>query len=104
MLGVNSDVVVIYRRLFRYLRPHWLIIAAAVVPAALYAAVNTTLPLLVSGFVGQLQDAAKSASRPWELPVLLAVLFPIRGVMDFLTIYGLAWVGRSVIRDLRNEM
>ena len=24
--------------------------------------------------------------------------------MDFLTVYGLAWVGRSVIRDLRNEL
>ena len=32
------------------------------------------------------------------------MLFPIRGVMDFLMVYGLAWVGRSVIRDLRGEV
>ena len=42
--------------------------------------------------------------RAWQIPLLIAVLFPIRGAMDFLMVYGLAWVGRSVIRDLRGEV
>ena len=33
MPGLNSDAVATYRRLLRYLRPHWLIVAAAFVPA-----------------------------------------------------------------------
>ncbi len=46
----------------------------------------------------------RRAGHAWEIPVLIAVVFPLRAAMDFLTIYGLAWVGRSVIRDLRNEL
>jgi subfamily B ATP-binding cassette protein MsbA len=104
MLGLNSDVVATYRRLLRYLRPHWLLVAAAVVPATIYALLGTAVPLLLSGVVERLENAAANASSAWQIPVLIAVLFPIRGLMDFLTLYGLAWAGRSVIRDLRNEV
>ncbi len=104
MPNPNSDVVATYRRLLRYLRPHWPIIAAAVVPAAIYALLSTLVPLLMSGVIERLEDTARNASTAWQIPVLIAVLFPVRGLMDFLMVYGLAWVGRSVIRDLRNEV
>ena len=48
MLGLNSEVVAVYRRLLRYLRPHWPLIAVAFVPAAIYAAVNLFLPIAMS--------------------------------------------------------
>ncbi len=104
MLGHNSDAVATYRRLLRYLRPHWLIVVAAVVPAAIYAALGTAVPLLMSGIIERLQNVASNAANAWQIPLLIAVLFPLRELMNFLTIYGLAWVGRSVIRDLRNEV
>jgi subfamily B ATP-binding cassette protein MsbA len=100
----NSDLVAVYRRLLRYLRPHWLIIVAAVVPASIYAAINTAVPLLMRAVIQQLEQAARSSAHPWEIPVAIVVLFPLRSIMEFLTIYGLAWVGRSVIRDLRSEL
>jgi subfamily B ATP-binding cassette protein MsbA len=93
-----------YRRLLRYVRPYWWIVVAAVVPAALYALIGTVLPLLLGDFVKQLQDAARGAENAWRYPVLIALGFPLRGAMDILTVYGLAWVGRSVIRDLRGEV
>jgi subfamily B ATP-binding cassette protein MsbA len=98
------DAVAVYRRLLRYLRPHWPILAAAIVPALIYAVVNTFVPLLMSEWIEGLLDAVRSSANAWQIPVLIAVLFPLRGVMDFLMVYGLAWVGRSVIRDLRNEV
>jgi ATP-binding cassette, subfamily B, bacterial MsbA len=91
-----------YRRLLRYVRPYWRIVAAAVIPAAIYAVVVIFLPLLLGDFIEQLQDAARESA--WRYPVLIALGFPIRGAMDVLTVYGLAWVGRSVIRDLRSEV
>jgi subfamily B ATP-binding cassette protein MsbA len=93
-----------YRRLLRYVRPYWWIVVAAVVPAAIYAVVGTAVPLLLGDFVKQLQDAARGSENAWRYPVLIALGFPIRGAMDVLTVYGLAWVGRSVIRDLRSEV
>jgi subfamily B ATP-binding cassette protein MsbA len=102
MPGRESNAVVVYRRLVPYLRPHWLIVVAALVPAVIYALLGTFVPLLMAEWIDALRDAV--AERAWQIPLLIAVLFPIRGAMDFLMVYGLAWVGRSVIRDLRDEV
>jgi subfamily B ATP-binding cassette protein MsbA len=104
MPAVQPKAAETYRRLLRYVRPYWWIVAAVVVPVAIYAIVGTAVPLLMAEVIKQLEDAASSALEPWHVPVLIAVLFPVRGAMDFLTVYGLAWVGRSVIRDLRSEV
>ena len=48
----------------------------------------------------RVDSAARDA---WWVPLGFVVLFPLRSAMDVLTIYGLAWVGRSVIRDLRSS-
>jgi subfamily B ATP-binding cassette protein MsbA len=104
MLKTEPGAAATYRRLLGYLRPHRLIVAAAVVPAAIYAVVGTAVPLLMGEVIEQLQDVARNVGNAWQIPLLIAVLFPIRGVMDFLMVYGLAWVGRSVIRDLRSEV
>ena len=103
-LSGRSDVVAVYKRLFGYMRPHWPIMALAIIPASVYAIFNTAVPFVMKEVIARLEHAAKAAEQAWEIPVLLAVLFPLRAAMDFLTIYGLAWVGRSVIRDLRDEL
>jgi subfamily B ATP-binding cassette protein MsbA len=90
-----------YRRLLPYLRPRWLIVA--VIPAAvIYALLGAIVPLLMSAWLEALRDLV--AERAWQIPLLIVVLFPIRSAMDFLMVYGLAWVGRSVIRDLRGDV
>jgi subfamily B ATP-binding cassette protein MsbA len=104
MSAANPDVVAVYRRLLGYLRPHWRLVALVVVPAAIFALLGTVVPLLMKEVIERLQDAASGAENAWQIPLLIVVLFPLRGAMDFLTVYGLAWVGRSVIRDLRNEV
>jgi subfamily B ATP-binding cassette protein MsbA len=102
MSGSAQTAASVYRRLLGYLRPHWLLVAAAFVPAVIYAVVGTFVPLLMSQWIDALRDAV--SERAWQIPLLIVVLFPIRGGMDFLLVYGLAWVGRSVIRDLRGEV
>jgi subfamily B ATP-binding cassette protein MsbA len=101
---MSSNFVAVYRRLLRYLRPHWLIVVAVFVPAVVYATLGTAVPLLMREVIELFQDAARDASTAWQIPLLIAILFPLRGLMDFLMVYGLAWVGRSVIRDFRNEL
>jgi subfamily B ATP-binding cassette protein MsbA len=93
-----------YRRLLRHLRPYRLIVLAVFVPAALYSLISALVPLLMGEFVEQLTDTARDSIPVWAFPLILAVAFPLRGAMDIATVYGLAWVGRSVIRDLRNEV
>ena len=104
MSGRELNAAAVYRRLFPYLRPHWWIVAAAFVPALIYGVLGTFVPLLLSEWTDALQDVVAGAERAWQIPLLIAVLFPIRSAMDFLMVYGLAWVGRSVVRDLRGEV
>ena len=104
MSAASTPFAVVARRLMHYLRPHWPLIAAAIVPASIYAAINSFVPQLLSEAIKQLGDPTHVAKDAWWVPLALVVLFPIRSAMDFLTIYGLAWVGRSVIRDLRNQL
>jgi len=104
MSQVEPSAAATYRRLLQYVRPYWWIVAAAVIPAAIYAVVGTAVPLLLGEFIERLEDAARGTDNAWQFPVIIALGFPIRGAMDVLTVYGLAWVGRSVIRDLRGEI
>ena len=104
MLEAEPSAAATYRRLLRYLRPHAWIIAAAVVPAVIYALLGTFVPLLLSQWVDALTDVVLNADRAWQIPLAIAVLFPLRSAMDFLMVYGLAWMGRSVIRELRSEV
>jgi subfamily B ATP-binding cassette protein MsbA len=101
--AANVPLAAVARRLLRHLRPHWWLIAAAIVPASIYAAINSFVPELMSRGIKALGDP-QAARDAWWVPLAFVVLFPIRSAMDVLTIYGLAWVGRSVIRDLRNEL
>ena len=98
----------IYRRLLRYVHPHRYIIAGAVIAALLYALGTLVLPLLlgdvVDNIVASVESAGRTSDAPWRIPVLIAVVFAVRGIMDFLMVYGLGWVGRSVVRDLRSEL
>ena len=109
--SARPDVAQTYRRLFRYVRPYRWVILPAIVATGIYALVTGTIPLFMEDVLEQLQEAALGAltdesvqSSPLRVPLLLGLAFLIRGVMDFLTVYGLSWVGRSAVRDLRAEL
>ena len=104
MLGMNSEGVAAYRRLLGYVRPHWAMIVAAGGAALIYALVSGAVPLLLKEVISQLESAGRSTGNIYRIPLLIVVLFPIGTGMDFVTQYCLGWVGRSVIRDLRNQL
>ena len=93
----------LYRRLLTYVKPYWLVFAAAILAMAVFAATETGLaammkPLLDGSFVERDPDVIK-----W-LPIALIGLFLIRGIASFFTAYGLGWIARNVIKNLRTEM
>jgi subfamily B ATP-binding cassette protein MsbA len=98
------NAAAVYRRLLGYLRPHRVRIAAYFVPAVIYSLLGAAVPVLMTWWVDALRDIVLNAERAWQIPVLIAVLFPLRSGADFLMVYGLAWIGRSVIRDLRSQV
>jgi subfamily B ATP-binding cassette protein MsbA len=99
-----ASATAVYLRLLGYARPYRRVVAAAIAATAVHAAADAAVPLLMEQIIARLQDVGRGSEGAWRIPLAIAVLFPIRGAMDFLAVYGLGWVGRSVIRDLRSEL
>jgi subfamily B ATP-binding cassette protein MsbA len=93
----------VYRRLLSYVRPYWWIFALALLGMAVDAGTQAGFaylmkPLLDESFVKKNPDVIAI------VPPLIVVIFLARGVAGFLATYGMAAVGRHVIRDLRSQM
>jgi subfamily B ATP-binding cassette protein MsbA len=101
MSGSAPNAAAVYRRLLGYLRPHRFLIAAAFVPAVIYSLLGIAVPVLMTEWI---RDIVENADNAWQIPLAFVLLFPLRVAMDFLLVYGLAWIGRSVIRDLRGQV
>ncbi|BAW79891.1 lipid A export ATP-binding/permease MsbA [Candidatus Nitrosoglobus terrae] len=75
----------------------------SVVMMVVYASTETGLaalmkPLMDGSFVERDQTTIQS------IPLLLIGLFLVRGVASFITNYGLRWIARRVVEDLREGM
>lgn len=98
----KEDVVRIYRRLFRYVMPYWGVIGAAVVATVVLVGANTRIPLIMRDVIDGLQGPERGTAA--DIPLLIVAVFAVRGLMEFFSVYGLTWVGRSVVRNLRGEV
>jgi subfamily B ATP-binding cassette protein MsbA len=100
MSGPEVSAAQTYRRLLGYARIYWGFGLIAVVgmlfdAAASAAFVRAIEPMLDDLFVDR---------DPWAikwLPIGLVLIFVLRGLGTFATDYGMARVGRGVVRDLR---
>ena len=92
-----------YLRLLAYARPHWGMFLLGVLGMVLYAAVDTGFAVLVKKFI----DGAFGDMDPRMLvyvPAGIIVLFLVRGIGDYLSVYALGWVGRQVIKVIRGDV
>ena len=97
------DSRTLYGRLMGYVKPYWRMFGLSIVALIVAAATEPLLPalfkpLLDEGFV------AKNTDFIHWIPVLLLALFVVRGVANFVSIYCMAWVGSSLVMDLRTAM
>ena len=94
---------VTYRRLLSYVKPYKLQFAYAIVGMIGYAITESGFaalmkPLLDGSFVEKDQQAIVL------VPILIILIFIVRGVAGFASTYFMAWIGWSVIKQLRKEV
>ncbi len=105
MLGLNGELVAVYRRLLGYLSPaHWRVLIAACLASTVYAGLGVLVPEIMENVIEQLETPATSGRSALAIPLLILVALGIRGVTEFLIVYGLSWIGRAVVRDLRRDL
>ena len=99
---LNSQVVTVYGRLIGYVVPHWRVVLIALVAMLFYSGANFFVPFIMRDVMATLNDLGRGGGT--LIPLWLLLTFAVRGSTDFVAVYGLGWLGRRVIRDMRNEL
>ena len=106
--AVSADVArgsaaATYRRLLSHAKPYWIFALLALLGMIFDAGVTGLFTYLIKPMLDELFVARNSTAISW-MPALLVGLFLLRGVATYLTDYGMARIGRSVVRDLRVQV
>ncbi len=103
IVNLDAHLFEVYRRLWRYVVPHWPMAMAAVFAMALAAAVEATLIILLKPLTDQTLVEHNLETARW-MPWAFIGIFVLRGLAGYTSEYSLGWVGRSVISALRRDV
>jgi ATP-binding cassette, subfamily B, bacterial MsbA len=93
----------IYRRLLGLAGRYWPYLAVAAIGMVIEAAAAGAFTLLMRPMVDE-TFVARNPDVRLTLPLAIVALFLLRGAATFVTDYGMARTGRSVVRDLREAL
>ena len=93
----------LYKRLLGYVKPYWRIFALSIIATAITAATDPLLPALLKPMLdGTFLNRDETVIR--LVPIIILLIFLIRGIASFVSAYAIGWVGDKVVMDLRNAM
>lgn len=92
-----------YRRLLKHALKYWKVFAVSVISMAVVAATATAFaalmkPLMDGSFVERDPDTIRL------IPLSLIGIYLVRAVALFVSMYGMSWVGRTIILEMRSMM
>ena len=99
----NNNGFELYKRLLSRTKLYKKIFILAVLGMIIHAMADTSFaalikPLLDGSFIEQDKEFLSI------MPILIILIFIFRGLGSFMSNYGMAYVGRSIIRDIRKDM
>ena len=92
-----------YLRLLQYVKPYKGRFSIAILGMVIFAATEPALPALMQPMLDG-SFIKKDETMIVLVPILLVLLYFVRGIASFTTTVGLSWVSGKVIMDLRSEM
>ncbi|HEX5049756.1 MAG TPA: lipid A export permease/ATP-binding protein MsbA [Gammaproteobacteria bacterium] len=105
MFGLSSQTVAVYRRLLGYLEPaHWRVLGAASAASVVYAGVGVLVPQIMAEITEGFGTPNRTLAEAIIVPIIIVAALVVRGIVDFLIVYGMSWVGRAVVRDVRSQL
>ncbi|GAB4167951.1 MAG: lipid A export permease/ATP-binding protein MsbA [Wenzhouxiangellaceae bacterium] len=100
---MQPSAVAIYRRLLGQLRGHRWVFVIALIGVALDAAGQSLFVLLLRPLIDEtLADRAGAIDA--TLPILVMVAVIVRVIGNYVGMYGMEWLGRRLISDLRRAV
>ena len=101
--AMNLTSAQLYFRLLGYVKIYWRIFAVSIIAMAIAAATDPLLPALLKPLLDGTFVHKDDLVMRWA-PVLLLVIFLVRGIASFIGTYAIGWVGTKLVMDLRKEM
>jgi len=95
--------VTLYRRIFRYLRPHRAPFLVALLAMVAFGATDPVVPYLVKRILDGVFGGGQ-ADLLWQLPYVIVGFAAFRALCDFVQQYLMAAVGHRVTEQLRNDV
>ena len=93
----------LYLRLLLYTRPYWKMFLLSLFSMVVLAATEPAMPALMKPLLdGSFVD--KDPTMIKVIPLLLVLLFFVRGLSDYVSSVSLKWVSGKVVMDLRTQM
>ena len=103
MRTMNLTSTQLYLRLLGYVKPYWRVFGISILGIAIAATTEPLLAALLKPFLnGTFVEKDESVIR-WA-PLLLLIIFFVRGVTSFVGTYAIGWVGNKVVMDLREAI
>ena len=102
MPTVGNDVN-LYKRLLSYVLPYWRIFLLSIAGMLVLAITDPMLPALLEPMLNGAFVEKDPATMTW-VPILLVLLFAVKGVAAYIYGAALYWVSNRVVMDLRQQM
>ncbi|MFK8069022.1 MAG: lipid A export permease/ATP-binding protein MsbA, partial [Gammaproteobacteria bacterium] len=100
---MNESDRKLYLRLLRYVKPYWKRFALSILGMALLGAMEPALPALLKPLLdGSFID--EPVGNIGLIPLLLVLLFLVRGILMFVSQILSNWVSQRVVMDLRTDI
>ncbi len=100
---LQTDGFSIYRRLLAHARPYWKIFLLAIVGMVLFSLAQGGFAKLIEPMVDGSFIKKDPVYITW-VPILMILVYAVRNLGSVLSDYGMAWIARSVIHNLREKM
>ncbi|MDP6436856.1 MAG: lipid A export permease/ATP-binding protein MsbA [Gammaproteobacteria bacterium] len=100
--------MVVYRRLLSISARYWAVFVAVAVAAATFAATDAGFAYMMTILTeivgaGDDLDERQALIKEW-LPLGILLLFIVRGLGNFLSSFGMGWIARTTIKELRRRV
>ncbi|HUW25155.1 MAG TPA: lipid A export permease/ATP-binding protein MsbA [Gallionella sp.] len=100
---MNLSSSQLYLRLLDYVKPYWRVFAVSLLGMIVVAATEPLVPALMKPMLdGTFVHKDQAMMR--MVPVVIIVIFLIRGLATFIGTYAINWVGSKLVMDLRDAM
>lgn len=93
----------LYKRIFAFVKPYWRLGVLAIVAMILAAAGQAAFAWVIQPLVDGTFIEQDPAARIW-VPAALIGIFLFHGMTMFASDYSVAWIGRKVVKDIRQAV